>query len=121
MSAPGTTKAGVSAPALGLSRIVAMKSFAQDKHGESCVKNLAENFSDHSRASRQWFAALLWRAFPAASENELIHRAAPVLDVSPRQVKNWLRCENDASLRYVTAVMLIAGGEALFRMVERAA
>jgi hypothetical protein len=26
-------------------------------------------------------------------------------------VRNWLRCEHDASLRYVTAVMVIAGAE----------
>lgn len=74
-------------------------------------KNLAGNFGDHERASRRWFAGLLWRAFPAASENELAGRAAKVLNVSERQVRNWLRGENDASLKYVTAVALIAGVE----------
>ncbi|MBI6628346.1 hypothetical protein [Pontibaca salina] len=75
------------------------------------MKNLASNSVDHETASRRWFAALLWRAFPSSSEHEISHKAARVLDVSPRQVQNWLRCNNDASLRYVTAVALIAGVE----------
>lgn len=75
------------------------------------MKNLAGNADDHIKASRKWFSAMLWRAFPSSSEHELCHKAARVLDVSPRQVKNWLRQENDASLRYVTAVALIAGVE----------
>lgn len=93
-------------------------SSARDKHGASAVKNPAGNFDDHARASRRWFAALLWRAFPAPSENELAQRAARALDVSPRQVKNWLRCEHDASLRYVLAVMAIAGAEVVFSRIE---
>lgn len=74
-------------------------------------KNLAGNFGDHERASRRWFAGLLWAAFPSPSEHELARRAARVLGVSERQVRNWLRCDNDASLKYVTAVALIAGVE----------
>lgn len=81
------------------------------KHGVKAVKNPARNACDHEKLSRRWFAALLWRAFPSLSENELAHKAARVLDVSPRQVKNWLRCEHDASLKYVTAVAMIAGIE----------
>jgi len=81
------------------------------KHGVTAVKNPARNARDHEKLSRRWFAALLWRAFPSLSENDLAHKASRVLDVSPRQVKNWLRCEHDASLKYVTAVMLIAGVE----------
>lgn len=85
---------------------------SRTEHGVTFVKNLAENVNgDHASASRRWFRALLWRAFPASSENELTHTATRALDVSPRQVKNWLRCENDASLRYVTAVAMIAGVE----------
>lgn len=75
------------------------------------MKHLATFASDHGQASRKWFSNLLWRAFPSPSEHALANKAARVLDVSPRQVKNWLRCENDASLKYVTAVMLIAGVE----------
>lgn len=79
------------------------------------MKNLAGNLDDHACASRRWFSNLLWLAFPAASEHDLAHKAARVLNVSPRQVRNWLRCENDASLRYVTSVVMIAGAEAAFK------
>ncbi len=75
------------------------------------MKNLAGTHIDHETASRRWFAALLWRAFPSPSEHDLSLKAARALDVSPRQVKNWLRGNNDASLKYVTAVALIAGVE----------
>jgi hypothetical protein len=70
-------------------------------------------------AERAWFAALLWRAFPSDSENELSERAGPVLGVSARQVRNWLRCEHDARWRDVMKVLAIAGGEVVFRAMER--
>ena len=82
------------------------------------MKDLAGS-KDHASASRRWFRNLLWRAFPAQSEHELAERASAVLNVSPRQVKNWLREENDASLRYVTAVLVIAGAEVVFSKIER--
>lgn len=69
-------------------------------------------------AERAWFAALLWRAFPSASENELSERAGPVLGVSARQVRNWLRSEHDARWRDVMKVLAIAGGEVVFRALE---
>ena len=72
----------------------------------------------HASASRRWFAALLWRAFPSRSEHDLAEKAARALGVSPRQVRNWLRQDNDASLRYVTAVLLIAGAEVVFANLE---
>jgi len=75
------------------------------------VQKIAQNSIDHESASRKWFAALLWKAFPAPSENDLAWKASRVLDVSPRQVKNWLRGNNDAKLKYVTAVAMIAGAE----------
>lgn len=75
------------------------------------MKNLAHSTDDHARASRRWFAALLWRAFPGASEREVAEKAARALDVNPRTVIYWLRCENSAALQYVTAVMMIAGVE----------
>ncbi|MBY6113318.1 hypothetical protein KUW09_04735 [Mameliella alba] len=77
-------------------------------------KNLAENDVSVDGA-RKYFAALLWRAFPSASENELTQKAATVLDVSPRQIKNWLRCENSAAWHYVAKVMAIAGVEMVIR------
>ena len=76
-------------------------------------KNLA-NSTDHASASRRWFRNMLYRAFPSPSDCDLADKAARVLDVSPRQVRNWLNEDNDASLRYVTAVMAIAGAEIVF-------
>ncbi|MBZ4690927.1 hypothetical protein C5F48_20300 [Cereibacter changlensis JA139] len=81
------------------------------------MKNPARN-NEHARASRRWFSNMLWRAFPSTSERELSHKAARALDVSPRQVVNWLREEHDASLRYVTAVLAIAGAEVVFKHIE---
>ncbi|WP_299663880.1 hypothetical protein [uncultured Ruegeria sp.] len=100
----------MNAPSNSFTRSVHVSS-SQNEHGVIALKNLARNSLDHESASRKWFASLLWRAFPAPSENDLALKAARVLDVSPRQVKNWLRCQNDASLKYVTAVALIAGIE----------
>jgi hypothetical protein len=86
------------------------------------VKNLAGN-GDGARgmnsAPRKWFSAMLWRAFPARSEAELSEVAARALGCSARQVKNWLRCENDASLSYVVQVLAIAGAEVVFQKMER--
>lgn len=82
------------------------------------MKNPAYSADDHATTSRRWFAAMLWRAFPSPSERDLSLKAARALDVSPRQVINWLRCDHDASLRYVTAVMAIAGAEVVFGLVE---
>lgn len=96
---------------------VSVDRFAPDQHGAITVKNLAGSASN-PKAARRWFRNMLWRAFPSPSENDLAHKAAAVLDVSPRQVKNWLREENDASLRYVTAVLAIAGAEVIFGKIE---
>jgi hypothetical protein len=82
------------------------------------LKSLAKS-PDQGSASRRWFRDLLWRAFPSRSEGELSAKAAPVLNVSPRQVRNWLREDNDASLRHVTAVMAIAGAEVILTRIER--
>ncbi|WCR05280.1 hypothetical protein JHX88_12000 [Paracoccus saliphilus] len=81
------------------------------KHGDFPMKNPAEN-------PRKWFRNMLWRAFPSPSEHDLTVKAAGVLDVSQRQVKNWLREEHDASLRYVMAVIAIAGAEVVFGRIE---
>ncbi len=64
---------------------------------------------DHRDQSREWFARMLWRAFPSSSERQLAERAAKVLGCNWRTVINWLRCENDAGVRYVTAVCKMAG------------
>lgn len=75
--------------------------------------------ADVVHASRRAFAALLWRAFPSRSERELSLKAAAVLDVSPRQVTNWLRCEHSAAIQYYFAVAAIAGAETFFDKVHR--
>jgi hypothetical protein len=102
-------------PRLHLSFVQKGDSFSKDTGFDP--KSIA-NSAEHSTVSRRWFRNLLWRAFPSRSENDLATKAARVLDVSPRQVRNWLREENDASLRYVTAVMAIAGAEVLFTKIE---
>lgn len=93
---------------------------SRDKDGDSLMKNLSQNACgrnskaelagpEHRARFRKWFASLLWSAFPGASERDVARRAAPVLDVSERQVINWLRGENDAAGSYVAAVMIYAG------------
>ena len=94
------------------------KDQSQDQYGVSRVKISAQNEFDQISASRRAFAGLLWRAFPSPSERELAQKAARVLDVSPRQVSNWLRCEHSAAWHYVAAVMAIAGAEIVFSKVE---
>lgn len=79
------------------------------------MKNLAESAGDNISSSRKAFASLLWKAFPSPSEHELAIRAGKVLEVSPRQVKNWLRCDNSAAVHYFFAVAAIAGAEVVFR------
>lgn len=86
----------------------------EGQHKSAAVKNLTQNADCHISASRKAFASMLWRAFPSPSENELAEKAARALDVSPRQVKNWLRCENSAAVHYFFAVAAIAGAEVVF-------
>lgn len=72
---------------------------------------------------RQWFANLLWRAFPeATSENELSHLVAEMLTdrtctIHPKTVRNWLRCENTPHFRYVMRVIALAGAEAVIDFI----
>lgn len=79
------------------------------------MKNLTKSDGDNIKSSRRAFANMLWRAFPSPSEHDLTLKAARVLDVSPRQVKNWLRCDNSAAVHYFFAVAAIAGAEVVFR------
>ncbi len=80
-------------------------------------KNPAQN-DIQAKASRKRFAKLLWRAFPSASERDLAAVAAPVLGVSERQVRHWLRCEHDAASRHLFALLAIACGEEIFSIIE---
>lgn len=82
------------------------------------MKNLAGNAFDDGMGARRAFRDLLWRAFPERSEDAICHRASRALGRSPRTVKNWLRCENDAGVSDVMAVMAIAGAEIVFRRME---
>lgn len=74
----------------------------------------AKNLAHSASMSREWFRDLLWTAFPARSDAERAGKIASALGVSKRQAQNWLGCHNDAALRYVAAVLLIAGAEAAF-------
>lgn len=75
-------------------------------------------------AERDWFAGLLWKAFPeAVSENELAEIASEVLTsdqrpVNPRTVRNWLRRENTPHFRYVLRVIALVGAEAVFQVID---
>lgn len=79
------------------------------------MKSSAYSSFDRETAYRMWFRDLLWRAFPASSDAARAERAAHVLNVSERQVRNWLNCEHDPKLRYVMAVIAIAGAEVVFK------
>ena len=67
---------------------------------------------------RRWFRDLLWAAFPARSEADLAARAAPVLDISDRQVRNYLRELHDPSLTITLKVLAIAGAEIACAIME---
>ena len=75
-------------------------------------------------AERDWFAGLLWRAFPeATSENHLSELAADTLTadrrpVTARTVRNWLRRENTPHYRYVLWVLALAGAERVFDILD---
>ena len=92
--------------------------FSQTRDMEAAVKNLAGITDDDVKVARRAFAGLLWLAFPSPSENELAEKAGRVLDVSPRQVKNWLRCQNSAAIHYLFAIVAIAGAEAALKALE---
>lgn len=89
---------------------------SQGQYGAHPVKNPAQ--TNDPCANRRWFRDMLWRAFPSASERELAEKAAPVLGVSERQVSNWLRMEHDPKLRFVLAVLGLAGAEIVFSRIE---
>jgi hypothetical protein len=82
-----------------------------------CAKDIA-NSVEHRAKSRRWFRDLLWYAFPSDSENSLAEKAAPVVGVSERQIRNWLGCHNDAALSHVLAVLAVAGAEVIFTKIE---
>lgn len=71
-----------------------------------------------------WVGKALGRAFPEAqSENELCELAAQVLStahytVTPRTVKNWVRGDNTPHFRYIRSILVLAGAEAVFNLID---
>lgn len=73
-----------------------------------------------SHRGRELWAELLKNAFPGRSENEIAEAAAPILDVTPRTVRNWLRGVHEPKIKHVVAVMLLVGLERSVAMIEGA-
>ncbi|WP_237072596.1 hypothetical protein [Pseudaestuariivita rosea] len=73
---------------------------------------------------REWFARVLWQAFPEAqSENHLSELVAEVLTtdkrpIHPKTVRNWLRCQNAPHFRYVLRILALAGAERVFEIID---
>lgn len=82
------------------------------------MKFLSRNAGPSQIARRRWFAGLLWQAFPGDTAAEKARRAAPVLDLTPRQVENLLKGEHDAKLGTVLTVLAITGAERVFDIVQ---
>lgn len=61
---------------------------------------------------RKLVAALLWKAFPSKSADELAERAAPVLGLSERHIKRLLKGEHSVNADVAFAVLALAGFEA---------
>lgn len=88
------------------------------EHG---AKHLEKSFvfsKANSSVRRRWFANLMWKAFPGASIRENALRAAPALDLTPRQCENLMKMEHDAKLGTVLAVLAIAGAENIFDIIH---
>lgn len=83
--------------------------------GDKVWKFPANTTDGNVFSSRKAFASLLWRAFPSPSEHDLARKASRVLDVSERQVKNWLHCDHSAPIQHFFAVAAIAGAEIILR------
>lgn len=80
-------------------------------------KSFAFSRIDQAR-QRRWFARMLWRAFPGASQRQVALRAAPVLGLSARQVENLLSGDHDPKLPQVLAVMAVLGAECINELIE---
>ena len=95
------------------------KGLARPEHRNAAL-NYPSQSNVHAAAAnpRRWFAELLWRAFPSRSERDLAATAAPVLDISERQVRNYLRELHDPSLTITLKVLAIAGAEIACAIME---
>lgn len=97
---------------------------SQDGYRSKQLEKSFRNEMSQEDMERKWFADLLWKAFPdAQSENELSELVAEVLTtekrpIHPRTVRNWLRCDNSPSFRYVMRILAMAGAEAIFQIID---
>lgn len=94
-------------------------SSSHSRHRNGSGNFFSKSDFDAVQRYRRWFRDMLWIAFPAQSDGERAGNAARVLDVSERQVRKWLKCENDPKLCYVMAVIAIAGAEVVLRDPDR--
>ena len=89
------------------------------------MHNLAKSNTSFRDASRREDAALLEAAFGARSMSQahsmsaIAKKAAPVLEVSKRQIEYWLKCDNDMPSWVPKAVKgYMAKVEAAARRIE---
>jgi hypothetical protein len=59
--------------------------------------------------ARERFAAALREAFPGKTDSEIARQAAPILDRSERQIRNWLSGESSPVIEDVYTVCAILG------------
>lgn len=88
---------------------------SQVKHGVEPVKYLAKSNVDFRAASRREDSNKLRAAFDGPTQSAIAEKASRAMGVSPRQIINWMQCENDMPSWAVKAV------EHYLRRVERVA
>ncbi len=97
---------------------------SQGKHRSERLEKSYRNCMTPHEAELDWFAGLMWKAFPEAkSENELSELVAEVLTterrpVHPKTVRNWLRKLNAPHFRYVIRVIALVGAESVFQIID---
>lgn len=106
-----------------------------NSHGQHRSRQLEKSFRKKLHKTKRlrecpvdldlaWVGKALWRAIPEAqSENELCELAAEVLStadhtVTPRTVKNWVRGNNTPHFRYIRSILVMAGAEAVFNLID---
>ena len=77
---------------------------SQDQHGGKAMKFLAKSNVDFRQASRKEDSRKLQMAFSGHTQDAIAQKAARALDVSPRQIIYWMKCENDMPSWAVKAV-----------------
>lgn len=82
------------------------------------MKNLTRNGIDVEEKAAKWFSDLLWNAFPADSEAQVAMKAAKALEVSEKQVRNWLRHSNSPAWKFVFKALIAEGVEIVAQKIE---